>query len=202
MLRFEHEGGCSALRSAPIHTPFGVFVAWFSSDGLAQLDFPRDPKASSHAGRPDDFPSRAKEWFEATQEAVLHVLTGHDAPVMPPLDLKAGTVFQKEVWLALRQIRCGETKSYAQVAAMVGRPRATRAVGAACGANPIPLLIPCHRVLAAGGRIGGFSGGLDWKERLLRLEGVFSAGSDSAAAAPEQVTFGFGSTTTLKAQTP
>jgi methylated-DNA-[protein]-cysteine S-methyltransferase len=198
MLRFEHEGGCSALRSVPIHTDCGVFVAWFSSGGLAKLDFPRDPNASSHT-QSHDKSARSDEWFGATREALLHVLSGRDAPALPPLDLKSGTAFQREVWQALQQIQCGKTRSYAEVATMVGRPRATRAVGAACGANPIPLLIPCHRVLAAGGKIGGFSGGLDWKLRLLRLEGVFPF---SSGPKTEQGMFGFDLTTTLKARTP
>ena len=64
----------------------------------------------------------------------------------------------------------GETKSYGDIAREVGSPMGTRAVGAACGANPIPLIIPCHRVVARGGKLGGFAGGLDWKKRLLALE--------------------------------
>jgi len=72
----------------------------------------------------------------------------------------------------LRKIAPGQTKSYAQVARTIGRPGAVRAVGQACGANPIPVVIPCHRVLAAGGKLGGFSGGLDWKRKLLLREGV------------------------------
>ena len=89
---------------------------------------------------------------------------------MPPLDLSASTDFQRKVWAALKKISCGQTKSYAVIAATVGKPKAARAVGGACGANPIPLLIPCHRVLAANKKIGGFSGGLDWKKKLLSRE--------------------------------
>ena len=66
----------------------------------------------------------------------------------------------------------GQTFSYGEVAKAIGRPKAVRAVGGACGANPIPVLIPCHRVLAAGGKIGGFSGGLDWKRTLLARENI------------------------------
>lgn len=66
----------------------------------------------------------------------------------------------------------GATMSYGEIAAKLNNPRASRAVGGACGANPIPLLVPCHRVLAANGRLGGFSGGLDWKRRLLAIEGI------------------------------
>ncbi len=84
----------------------------------------------------------------------------------------SGTTFQCEVWEALADIPYGSTVSYAELAAMVGRPRAFRAVGQANGANPIPIVLPCHRVLASGGRIGGYGGGLAMKRHLLDLEGI------------------------------
>jgi len=83
-----------------------------------------------------------------------------------------GTVFQKKVWNALRKISPGKTKSYGEIAQAIGKPKAVRAVGGACGANPIPVLVPCHRVLAANHKLGGFSGGLDWKRKLLAREDV------------------------------
>ncbi len=86
-----------------------------------------------------------------------------------PLDLR-GTDFQRDVWQALLRIPYGETRSYGEVAASVGRPRAYRAVGLASGSNPVPLVVPCHRVIAAGGKLGGFGGGLDTKRKLLALE--------------------------------
>jgi methylated-DNA-[protein]-cysteine S-methyltransferase len=89
-----------------------------------------------------------------------------------PLDLSAGTPFQRKVWRALCEIPRGQTRSYAWVARRIGRPRAVRAVGAACGANPISILIPCHRVIASDGSLGGFGGGLALKRRLLALEGA------------------------------
>lgn len=76
------------------------------------------------------------------------------------------------MWRALLKIPRGETRSYAWVARQIGKPRATRAVGAACGANPVPIVVPCHRVIASDGSLGGFGGGLAWKRKLLRLEGV------------------------------
>jgi O-6-methylguanine DNA methyltransferase len=90
--------------------------------------------------------------------------------VLPPLDLNAGTEFQRSVWEQLRKIALGETRSYGEIARALRNPRAFRAVGSACGANPIPVLIPCHRVLAANHKLGGFSGGLDWKKKLLWRE--------------------------------
>jgi methylated-DNA-[protein]-cysteine S-methyltransferase len=86
-----------------------------------------------------------------------------------PLDLR-GTPFQREVWAALLAIPYAETRSYQEVARAVGRPSAARAVGAAVGANPISLVVPCHRVVTAGGKLGGFGGGLELKARLLAME--------------------------------
>ncbi len=87
-----------------------------------------------------------------------------------PLDLDQGTPFQRRVWRALIEIPYGHTVTYKEVAHSIGQPSALRAVGAAAGANPLPVVIPCHRVVGAGGRLGGYSGGLDVKTRLLELE--------------------------------
>jgi len=106
-----------------------------------------------------------------TETALKNILAGREPNHLPPLDL-AGTEFQKSVWNALRKISLGKTKSYGEIARAIGRPKAVRAVGGACGANSIPVLIPCHRVLAANKKLGGFSGGLDWKRSLLKREGV------------------------------
>ena len=86
-----------------------------------------------------------------------------------PLDMR-GTPFQKNVWEALLAIPFGETRSYGQLATQLGNPRATRAVGAANGRNPISIIVPCHRVIGSSGKLTGFAGGLETKERLLRLE--------------------------------
>jgi methylated-DNA-[protein]-cysteine S-methyltransferase len=88
-----------------------------------------------------------------------------------PLELE-GTDFQRSVWLRLAEIPYGETVSYAELAMMVGRPHAFRAVGQANGANPVPIVLPCHRVVASGGGLGGYGGGLPMKRQLLTLEGV------------------------------
>ncbi len=103
-------------------------------------------------------------------EQLRRYLSGEGRSFDLPLDIY-GTAFQRAVWQALLEIPYGETRSYAQVAAAVGRPRAARAVGAANAANPLPLVIPCHRVVASGGSLGGYGGGLALKEALLRLEG-------------------------------
>lgn len=87
-----------------------------------------------------------------------------------PLDV-TGTPFQRRVWKALRTIPFGETRSYGQIAAQIGNPRAVRAVGAANGRNPLPIVAPCHRVIGSNGTLTGFAGGIETKARLLALEG-------------------------------
>jgi O-6-methylguanine DNA methyltransferase len=102
-----------------------------------------------------------------------------------PLDL-LGTPFQCAVWQALRDIPYGETWTYGELAQRLGRPRAVRAVGSANGANPVPIMVPCHRVVAAGSKLGGYSGGLDIKRRLLALESDLQLRASGARpAAPE-----------------
>jgi len=180
------------LATCPIQTPLGVFAAHYSAAGLARLDFPCSA-GSSHrvssqrldatlegygVGAPHRVPSRGRDaaspavrrWHKQAGRAVARILRGRVAGEFPPLDLAAGTPFQRKVWAALRQIPAGQTESYGRLAAALGAPKAARAVGSACGANPIPLFIPCHRVVPAGGGLGGFSGGLHWKRRLLALE--------------------------------
>ena len=89
-----------------------------------------------------------------------------------PLDLQ-GSRFQMEVWSALRRIPGGKVATYGDIAAQIGRPLSARAVGQACGSNPIVLFVPCHRVVAANGGLGGFGSGLGLKQALLHHEGVF-----------------------------
>lgn len=91
-----------------------------------------------------------------------------------PLALE-GTPFQRRVWAALREIPYGETRTYGELAARLGDPKLARAAGAANGANPVSILVPCHRVIGAGGALTGYAGGLDLKAALLRLEGAHAA---------------------------
>jgi len=153
---------------ASIRTDLGGFRAGYSAQGLAALQFPNGIDTV-----PDQrlSPNQA-DWHDATTEAVRAALSSGRLPHLPPFDLGEATEFQKSVWAALQRIERGSTRTYQDVAQAIGRAFATRAVGQACGRNPIPLLIPCHRVLAAGGRLGGFSGGLEMKRVLLRREGV------------------------------
>ena len=172
----------SSVVEIPITTPPGQFTAHYSEKGLAGLDF---PKVGTHRrGVRSGFlqasrrmprrgvPTQIRRWHRATTAALKAVLAGRAAKTLPPLDLSGGTVFQQAVWRALRKIRRGRTQSYGEIARAIGRPKAARAVGGACRANPIPIFVPCHRVLAANKRPGGFSGGLNWKRRLLAREGI------------------------------
>jgi methylated-DNA-[protein]-cysteine S-methyltransferase len=153
----------------PIPTRDGTFLATFSDQGLAGLTFPA--LRNNARRKPAPISREVQRWHRATERAVNQALAGRKASGLPPLDLSPGTAFQQSVWRALQGIPAGATRSYGEIARAVGSPRASRAVGQACGANPIPVLIPCHRALAAGGKLGGFSGGLDWKRRLLQREG-------------------------------
>jgi methylated-DNA-[protein]-cysteine S-methyltransferase len=89
----------------------------------------------------------------------------------------AGSAFQRLVWRALRQIPFGETRSYGQIATQIGSHKAVRAVGAANGANPLSIIVPCHRVIGANGKLTGFAGGLEVKARLLALESKSGLGA-------------------------
>jgi methylated-DNA-[protein]-cysteine S-methyltransferase len=102
--------------------------------------------------------------------ALLHYLDKGTFLPPFPLDVDLGTPFQKKVWEALLEIPFGETRSYLQISEAVEQPRSDRAVGQACGRNPIAVMIPCHRVLGSGGKLGGYSGGLHIKKALLDLE--------------------------------
>ncbi|MFN7139121.1 MAG: methylated-DNA--[protein]-cysteine S-methyltransferase [Limisphaerales bacterium] len=169
----------ASLIQAPIRTRYGIFSAYFSEIGLARLEFPR--KFELLEKTPDLPPAQAIRWRKQTEQALNQALRNGRPSDLPPFDLRSGTDFQRRVWAALQTIDAGETLTYASLAALIHHPRAVRAAGGACGANPIPVLIPCHRVLAASRKIGGFSGGLRWKERLLAIEGH----QDFAAACPE-----------------
>ncbi|MDD5138651.1 MAG: methylated-DNA--[protein]-cysteine S-methyltransferase [Verrucomicrobiales bacterium] len=169
----------------PVATADGEFIARYSENGLAELNFPKSDRRrrgdesliSPAAGDLVRDSSRRllqvkiRRWHRITSTALKAILTGREPKEFPPLDM-AGTAFQKSVWNALRKISPGKTKSYGEIAQAIGRPKAVRAVGGACGANPVPVLVPCHRVLAANKKLGGFSGGLDWKRSLLAREGI------------------------------
>ena len=138
----------------------GTFAAELSEVGVRQLRFPHQADGAATAGG-----RRAAALADELDAYLRGQLTAFSAG----LDL-AGTPFQLEVWEQLRRIPYGEVRSYGQVAATIGRSDAVRAVGAANGANPVPVLVPCHRVIGSTGKLVGFGGGIEWKRRLLAIE--------------------------------
>jgi methylated-DNA-[protein]-cysteine S-methyltransferase len=150
-----------------IRTKLGAFRIQFSSRGLARLEFCRTgaklvtSKRQHSVSVPYNMERQLKQYSKG--KSVLWKV---------PLDLSSGTEFQQKVWRVLMTIPRGETRSYGWVAKKVGKPGASRAVGTACGANPVPVIVPCHRVIAGDGSIGGFGGGLPMKRRLLQSEGL------------------------------
>ena len=156
----------------PITTSDGTFLAHYSEKGLAELDWPKAGRASARAVNTKQIPLQILRWHRTATEALKTILAGRAAKNLPPLDWAGRTEFQQSVWKQMLKIPAGKTKSYGEIAAAIKNPKAVRAVGGACGANPTPVLVPCHRILAANKKIGGFSGGLDWKQSLLQREGI------------------------------
>lgn len=155
-------------------TPLGPVLLAASDAGLAGLWFQgqrHDPAAAwrglSHQPQRPDHPV-----LQAAQAQLQAYFEGQRTQFDLPLDLSHGTPFQRQVWEALRDIPSGDTAGYGELAARVGAPTAARAVGAAVGRNPISIIVPCHRVVGAGGALTGYAGGLDRKRALLRLEGA------------------------------
>jgi epoxyqueuosine reductase len=161
------------LHTARFESPIGVLFAATSERGLAYLELAHASGRGFAGWRRTAAPeAHAIEGFAPNRAAiaqVLEYLEGKRRAFELALDLR-GTPFQRRVWQALLEIPYGETRTYREVAAAIGRPAAVRAVGTANGANPVPLVVPCHRVVATGGRLGGYGGGLPLKARLLALE--------------------------------
>ena len=126
------------------------------------------------SGRHDRGRGKNHPWeiLEQACDQIVEYLLSAREKFDVPLDLSNGTEFQRTVWRRLRRVKYGQTTTYSALADAAGRPAASRAVGNAVGANPLPIIIPCHRVLAAGDKLGGFSGGLSRKRKLLRIEGI------------------------------
>lgn len=156
----------------PAVTDEGTFLARYSEKGLTEIAWPKVGRASPRAAKQNGTPAKIKNWHRLTETALEKMLAGCDAKKLPPLDWHGKTEFQQSVWKQMLKIPAGKTKSYGEIAAALKNPKAVRAVGGACGANPIPVLVPCHRILAANKKLGGFSGGLDWKRSLLAREGI------------------------------
>ena len=158
------------VRQRRIDTPLGRVLLAATPAGLAGFWFEgqrHSPDSSRWAEAPAD-----DALLQAAGAQVQEYFAGNRSHFDLPLDLSHGTPFQQAVWRALLQIARGQTTRYGALAALIGQPRAVRAVGAAVGRNPLSVVVPCHRVLGADGSLTGYAGGLDRKVRLLALEGV------------------------------
>ncbi len=161
----------SALGYTHIDSPVGPLLAAGDENALHYLSFPAGAKA--FGPRPEWRRSDALFGDLRRQLAAYFAGVRHRFDI--PLQL-SGTAFQNAVWRQLADIPFGQTRTYGEIAAALGRPSASRAVGAANGSNPLPILLPCHRVIGANGALVGFGGGLPTKQYLLRHEGVLPRG--------------------------
>ena len=151
----------------------GAVTVWTSSQGVRRLEFGPLPR-ERHTDPPEAWPAQLRAAVEQLREYFAKERTSFDLP----LDLSGATSdFQREVYDQLLKVEHGHVTSYGQIAREIGKPDQARAVGQAVGANPIPIILPCHRVIASDGRLTGFSGGLKRKVVLLKLEGIDVDGS-------------------------
>lgn len=148
-------------------TPYGPVLLARTAKGLAGLW----NAGQAHHPPPLSAPVANHPWFDAARRALDAWATLKDDPVLPPLDPQ-GAAFQQAVWVRLLAIPRGGLTSYGAIAHALGKPQASRAVGAAVGRNPIGILVPCHRVVGARGELTGYAGGLPLKTLLLQQEGV------------------------------
>lgn len=169
------------VHTARFETPFGDMLAASTSRGLAYLQLPRASGRGLAGWLRRCAPNATREEAYAPNRVaigqVLEYLEGKRVEFDLPLDLR-GTEFQLAFYRELERIPYGETRTYSEVARALGRPKAFRAVGNASASNPLPLVIPCHRVVAVGGKLGGYAAGLAMKQRLLMLERTRPAAGD------------------------
>ena len=155
-----------------IESPLGTLVLEAGPEGLRALHLPDDDgEASVESDTEASIGTKAKAILDVAEAQLAEYFAGRRQHFELPLAPR-GTPFRHKVWMALRTIESGKTWSYADLARAVGVPGGSRAVGQANGDNPIAIIIPCHRVVAANGGLGGYSGGLERKRWLLAHEGV------------------------------
>ena len=150
------------LQSVTFGTSFSPITITASAKGLLTLTLPLQSSRNTQHQPPHR--------FTGIIERLQAYFSGSKIAFPDKLDLSSATPFQSRVWSVTRLIPYGETKSYRWVAEQMGQPAAVRAVGQALARNPLPVIIPCHRVIASDGKLGGYSGGLEMKQKLLRLE--------------------------------
>ena len=155
-----------------IDSPLGPLRLQASPRGLSRVEFTAASTPQEAVGGTDEggVDKRSADVLDAAQVQLTEYFAGQRRAFELPLDPPATTDFRAAVHAQLAEIGYGETVTYRDVAKLLGRPGATRAVGSACGANPLLIVRPCHRVLRSDGRLGGYAGGLDAKRFLLTLE--------------------------------
>jgi len=149
-------------------TPVGRLLIAGDENGLRHVSF-----AKSHFSAPVTTPEEDWEAHEKPFQEVIKQLNAYFSGKLQDFDLPLapeGTEFQQKVWQALRNVKFGTTASYGSIAAQIGNPAASRAVGMANGRNPISIIVPCHRIIGSSGKLVGYGGGLKYKETLLKLE--------------------------------
>jgi O-6-methylguanine DNA methyltransferase len=161
------------VHTARVDTPIGTLRLASTSAGLAYVELPHADGRGFRGWLQRVAPeAKCVEGYAPNRQAIREIeeyLAGKRVAFELPLDLR-GTPFQLEVWSTLRDNPYGATRSYADIAREVGRPSAVRAVGAANGANPLSIVVPCHRVIASDGRLQGYGGGVSLKAKLLAME--------------------------------
>src|SRR5580765_2122426 len=167
---YRAQGKGQTIRYACFATPLGTVLAAATDKGLCSIKLGDDREQLKRL-LAEEF--AAAELIEDSRsglkEKILSFIAGEASLARVPLDIR-GTVFQRRVWETLRRIPRGETRSYQDIARAIGAPRAVRAVGSACGANPVALAVPCHRAVRSDGGLGGYAWGLQRKKKLLALE--------------------------------
>jgi methylated-DNA-[protein]-cysteine S-methyltransferase len=151
-----------------IQSPVGKLKLMASNEGLVAILWENDKP--SRVRFPDPVEDAGHPLLKKTEQQLEEYFAAKRKAFSIPLEMR-GTKFQKDVWHALLAIPFGETRSYGELAKQLGNPNATRAVGAANGRNPLSIVVPCHRVIGASGKLTGFGGGLHVKAQLLGLEG-------------------------------
>jgi methylated-DNA-[protein]-cysteine S-methyltransferase len=167
--------GLADVSYAPVDSPFGPLLLAVTKRGLVRLAFPEehpDSVLERLAGRISPRIVEAKAPLEPARRELEEYFEGRRRGFELPLDWTLSGPFARRVLRATARIPFGGVLSYAQVASRAGSPRGSRAAGNALGSNPIPIVVPCHRVLRSGGALGGYGGGLDRKRWLLELEGA------------------------------
>jgi O-6-methylguanine DNA methyltransferase len=164
-----------AIYYTQLNSPWGPLFLAGTEKGICSLQFLGGKDISNLISPLRENPNHVVHKNALPLVPAIDVLqqyfSGETKRLTHALDLQ-GTPFQLMVWSALREIPLGKVATYAEIAGEIGKPRAARAVGQACGSNNVVLFVPCHRVVAAHGKLGGFGGGLKLKEALLRHEGV------------------------------